>query len=154
MLDAIRSFFASHAAPSVSAVPAGADRPDPVHVAACALMLELAHADQEFTDEEQGHIREALERHFALPAETARRLMALAEQERRQAVDLYQFTSLIVEHYDEGQRMVLAEVLWRLVYSDGRLARHEDHLMRKLACLLDLKPAYLAEARQRAARAD
>ncbi len=82
--------------------------------------------------------------------ETARELMELAEAERRQAVDLYQFTSLITARYDEGQRMVLAEVMWRVVYADGELAKHESYLIRKLSHLLGLKPGYLAEARKRA----
>jgi uncharacterized tellurite resistance protein B-like protein len=149
MLDAIKAFFAKNAHPAAVNSPEQ-QGPDPVQVAACALMLELAQADEEFSDEEQDHIQEALMRHFDLPAETARQLMALAEQERREAVDLYQFTSLIAANYDQGQRMVLAEILWRVVYSDSRLERHEDYLMRKLASLLDLKPGYLATARKRA----
>jgi uncharacterized tellurite resistance protein B-like protein len=157
MLDAIKSFFTRHADPGeepgsgeVHAPPAGQRTgPDPIQVAACALMLELAHADDEFTDEEQDHIHESLMRHFALPSDTAREMMALAERERRQAVDLYQFTSLIAQRYDEGQKMVLAEIMWRLVYSDGRLAKHEDYLMRKVSNLLDLRPGYLAEARRK-----
>lgn len=150
MLESIKSFFAKNVEP-VEESSADERIPNPIQVAACALMLELAHADEEFTDEEQDHVQDALMRHFVLPPETARELMALAEEERRQAVDLFQFTSLITESYDEGRRMVLAEVLWGLVFSDGKLARHEDYLMRKLAHLLDLKPGYLATARKRAA---
>jgi uncharacterized tellurite resistance protein B-like protein len=82
--------------------------------------------------------------------ETARELILLADAERRRAVDLYQFTSLITASYDEGQRMVLAEVMWGLVYADGELAKHEDYMMRKLSTLLELRPGYLAEARNRA----
>jgi len=154
MLDSIRRFFDAHLAPRDAAgapAPEGDEpRQDPLPLAACALLLELAHADDEFSDEERHHIEEALTRHFALSLETARELMELAEAERRQAVDLYQFTSLIAARYDEGQRMVLAEVMWRLVYADGELAKHESYLMRKLSNLLELKPGYLAEARKRA----
>ena len=46
--------------------------------------------------------------------------------------------------------MVLAELLWRVVYADGELSRHEDYLARKIANLLDLRPGYLSEARNRA----
>ena len=151
MLEAIKRFFDSNIAPEDAPEAAGeADRADPLQVAACALMLELAYADDEFSREERDHIEEVLTRHFAVSEQTARELMALADAERRQAVDLYQFTSLINKHYDEGQRMVLAEVLWRLVYADGELAKHESYLMRKLSTLLELRAGYLAEARQRA----
>ena len=121
-----------------------------LRVAACALMLEMAHADAEFTAEEQAHIEEALVRHFQLDAETARDVMSAADRARREAADLHQFTSVIDQHYDEGQRMVLAELLWRVVYADGELSRHEDYLASKIANLLDLRPGYLSEARNRA----
>ena len=77
-------------------------------------------------------------------------LIQLADEERTRSVDLYQFTSLMTMSYDEGQRMVLAEMMWGLVYADGTVAKHESHLMRKLSQLLDLRPGYLAEAKQRA----
>jgi uncharacterized tellurite resistance protein B-like protein len=156
MLDAIKRFFDNHLAPSdaethgeqQAEAPNGGDQR--LALAACALMLELAHADEEFSEAERLHIEEVLTRHFDLPLEQAKEVIELADQERRRAVDLYQFTSLMTENYDEGQRMVLAEVMWRLVYADGELAKHEDYLMRKLSHLLELRPGYLAEARQRA----
>ena len=146
MLDGIRSFFGRHA----STESGSQDPRQALRVAACALLLELAHADDQFTDDERRHIEEALVRHFDIPAETARELMVLAEQQRREAPDLYQFTSLINASYDEGQRMVLVEVLWGVVHADGKLSKHEDYLMRKLAILLELRPGFLAEARKRA----
>jgi len=113
--------------------------------------LRLTAKDrQEFTEDERLHIEETLTRHFAVPLQQARELIELAEEERRRAADLYQFTSLITANYDEGQRLVLAEAMWRLVYADGELAKHESYLMRKLSALLELRPGYLAEARKRA----
>ncbi len=153
MLKSIKRFFGSHLAlEAESDEPAEASVPEAerVKLAACALLLELAHADQEFTDDERLHIEEALTRHFAVSLDQARELIALADEERRRATDLYQFTSLITANYDEGQRLVLAEVMWRLVYADGELAKHESYLMRKLSSLLELRPGYLAEARKRA----
>ncbi len=155
MLRAIKSFFNHHLLPPEADIDieSEAEAKHQRHqVAACALLLELAHADDEFTDDERRHIEEVLIRHFRVPVETVRELMTLAEAERSQAVDLYQFTSLITSSYDEGQRMVLAEVMWGLVYADGELAKHEDYLMRKLSNLLQLRPGYLAEACKRATR--
>ncbi|UCF41322.1 MAG: TerB family tellurite resistance protein [Gemmatimonadota bacterium] len=153
MLKSIRRFFGDHLALGAPAdAPAEAPVPEVerVRLAACALLLELAHADQEFTEDERLHIEETLTRHFAVPLQQARELIELAEEERRRAADLYQFTSLITANYDEGQRLVLAEAMWRLVYADGELAKHESYLMRKLSALLELRPGYLAEARKRA----
>ena len=154
MLDGIRSFFdrrldppSTDDEPSRDAVPGGSD---PIPLAACALLLELAHADDEFTADERQHIEQALTRHFTLDEAAVRELIELAEAERAHSVDFYQFTKLIAGRYDLGQKMVLAEVMWGVVYADGELAKHESYLMRKLTSLLGLKAGYLAEARRKA----
>jgi len=152
MLEAIKRALAGQLGPPLSTA-ADESSDQQVRIAACALLLEIAHADGEFSTEERRHIEEALTRHFDLTPEAAGELMAHAAERRREAVDLYQFTSFIVEHYDEGQRMTLAEVLWRVVYADGKLSEHEDYLMQKLARLLDLRPGYLNAARARATEA-
>ena len=144
MLEALKSLLA-RSEPSVAE-----DRPDRLHVAACALLLELAYADGEFTAEERQHVEEVAIRQFDLDAARARQLMAVADEARRESVDLHQFTNVVAQHYDEGQRMVLAELMWRVIYADGRLSEREGQLARKLASLLDLRPGYLAEARRRA----
>lgn len=152
VLDAIKSFFARHG--DGPGRETGDVSGRSLRIAACALLLEAAYADERFTDDERRHIEEALERHFDLSPEAARELIALADQQRREAPDLFAFASLVNSRYDEGQRMVLAEVLWRVVYADGQLSKHEDYILRKIAILLQLRPGYLAEARKRAEAGD
>jgi uncharacterized tellurite resistance protein B-like protein len=145
MLTSIKSFFHSAMFP---------DSPNPqlrsrdTRLAACALLLELAHADADFTHAERVHLTSAVRRQFGLGAAQADELVALAERERQDAVDLWQFTSLIKEHYSRGQKMVLVEVMWGLVYADGEMAAKEDLLMRKICNLLDIEPGYLAQIRK------
>lgn len=152
MLDPIRAFFGTRLQqPGMSEQTAGADeRTARVRLAACALLLELAHADAEFTDEERAHIEGVLERHFALPAGDVQELIALAERERQSSIDHFQFTRLIAEHYDLGQKLLLAEAMWGVILADGTIANHEAYLVRKLANLLDVEPGYLSAARRRA----
>jgi uncharacterized tellurite resistance protein B-like protein len=160
MLDAIRSFVsktiargaASGAAAADTGPDAGPDAgPAGVQVAAAALLLEIAHADGEFSDAERTHIQSALARHFRLDEATARELLVLADVERRQSIDHFQFTRLIADQYDLGQKMVLAEVMWGVILADGTIGNHEAYLVRKIAHLLHLEPGYLAEARRAAA---
>lgn len=122
-----------------------------LHLAACALLLELAHADDEFSEAEATHIEVVLRRHFDLDEAEALELMELAEAERSAAIDLWQFTSLIRSSYDLGQKTLLAEIMWGLILADGEIARHEAYLLRKIANLLELEPGYLSAARKRAA---
>jgi len=153
VLEAIREFFSRRITPTATDTRAGGAgvRQESVRLAACALLLELAHADGEFTAAEQRHIDEVLQRHFGLDDETAKALIGLADAERQASVDHFQFTHLITQAFDLGQRMVLAEAMWGVILADGRIAQHESYLVRKLARLLDLEPAYLAQARRAAA---
>jgi uncharacterized tellurite resistance protein B-like protein len=156
MRDAIRNFLARHLASPAPADVESASGADPsndrVQVAACALLLEIAHADEEFTADERARIEDALDRHFGLDEAAREDLIARAEAERVRAIDDFQFTKLINEHYDLGQKMVLAELMWGVILADGEIAKHETYLVRKLANLLDLEPAYLSQARRRAAQ--
>lgn len=154
MLESIKAFFATKmAAPAETSAAAAADARHPeIQVAACALLLELAYADAEFTLPERRHLEAAIQRHFALPPETAKELIQLADEERQQAVDLFQFTSLIAREYSEAQKLVLLEAMWGLVFADGEVAKHETSLMRRLSKLLDVRPGFLAEARKSAER--
>lgn len=147
MMESIRRFFLAN-----MAEPESEDDDAPpadLRLAACALLLELAYADDEFTEEERDHLDGAVRRQFGMDEEQASELIQLAETQRAQSVDLWTFTNLVAEHYSLGQKMVLAEAMWGLVYSDGELASREDYLMRKISGLLRLEPGYLAEARRR-----
>ncbi len=155
MLESFRSFFQRAMTPPPEAELETEDissTPPPLQVAACALLLEVAYADDEFADSERSHLRGALSRHFDLDDQTVDELIGFAESERRRAVDLFQFTSLIAQEYDESQKLLLLETLWGVVYADGEVARHEEYLMRKVSKLLDVRPGFLSEARRRHAR--
>jgi uncharacterized tellurite resistance protein B-like protein len=151
MLEAIRRFVrerlgAEDSRPAPGGTPAGR-----VQLAACALLLELAHADDEFSPEEQQHIESTLQRHFGLDEASGAELIRLAEAARAESLDHFQFTRLVAAEYSLAQKMVLAEVMWGVILADGRLSDHETHLVRKMASLMQLEPAYLAQARRAAA---
>jgi uncharacterized tellurite resistance protein B-like protein len=150
MLSAIRALF-SRSENTERSAPIPDPSVDPVHLAACALLLDIAWSDGEFSDAERRHLEDVLSRHFGLSEADSTRLLQLADEERRGAIDHFRFTSVLKKSYDLGQKMVLAEVMWGLVLSDGKVAEHEHYLSRKIANLLDLEPAYLSSAKQLAA---
>ena len=160
MTDPFRMFFQRqmrpNGPPAVDRAPLDAEAAErrKLHVAACALLLELAHADEQFTEDERTHIEAVMRRHFDLDEDTAQELIALAQLERDEAIDLSQFTRQIRDSYDLGQKTLLAEIMWAVVMTDGEIAQHEAYMLRKIANLLDLKPGYLSAARKRADGAD
>jgi uncharacterized tellurite resistance protein B-like protein len=149
MIDAVRKLFAKDDSPGKE-TRAGVD---PIHLAACALLLDIAYADGEFSAPERKHLEGVLARHFGLSTEDGQRLLAIADEERRNAVDYFRFTSVLQRSYDLGQKMVLAEVMWGLVLADGKIAEREHYLTRKISNLLDLEPTYLLSAKAKAAEA-
>ena len=146
MLDAIRSFFGASMVPESPEEEVGEQD---VRLAACALLIEIAYADEEFTEDEEQHLVSAVRQQYGLEEEEADQLLELADKARASAVDLWQFTKLIKQNYSLGQKMVLVEVMWGLVYADGQLSSHEESLMRRVCHLLDLAPGYLADVRKR-----
>src|SRR5918996_414826 len=101
MLEAIRRFVSERlmGEPTTEPAPSGLR---PVELAACALLLELAHSDGDFSIEEKRHIERTLVRHFGLDDATAAELLRLAELERAESLDHFQFTRLIASEYDLG----------------------------------------------------
>jgi uncharacterized tellurite resistance protein B-like protein len=145
-IEAIRSFFASRFASGPE--PHGPDR---VAIAACALLLEIAHADDVFAEEERERIVRAV-RDLGVPESDLREVMRLAEEERRESVDLYQFTRLVAEHFTREQRVRLMEAIWGVVYSDGVLTEAENHLARRIAELLGFQHPEVQSVKERIAR--
>lgn len=151
LIDSIKRLFKQDSAPNDAS--AGSAGVNPLHLAACVLLLDIAHADGEFSDAERRHIESVLERHFALPPDAGKALMELADVERRKAVDHFAFTTQLRASYDVGQKMVLAEIMWGIVLADGQIAEHEHYLTRKISNLLELEPGYLSAAKDAAERA-
>jgi len=144
MLGAIRRFFEDEM-----------DRPeaageDGVALAVGALLLEVAQADDDFAAAERDAVLAVLKERFGLAEARAERLLELAESERRERSDLFQFTRLIAEHYDKPRKLAVVEALWRVVWSDGVLEAHEDALMHRLGTLLGLSHRELMALKLRA----
>lgn len=116
-------------------------------VAVCALFVEMARIDETFTPTEMETILSILKEKYGLPQEHAEALIAEAERELKQSVDLWQFSNLINENYSNEEKVEIIETLWRIVYVDGKMDRYEHYLMKKLKNLLRLSHEQLIEAK-------
>lgn len=119
-------------------------------LATCALLLEMAHADSEFSAEEQKLIITVLKEKFELEDSDARSLIKLTNMERKSSLDLWQFTNLINENFSREEKIKVLEVLWSVVYVDNKVDMHEEYLMRKLSNLLNLDHSDMIETKLRA----
>jgi len=133
--------------------PAGGDREDDLRIATCALFLELANIDNEFSEEERDNILDVLKTEYDLSEEHALELAQRAVDELKGSIDLWQFTNLINENYTDAEKMRVVELMWQIVYADGKLDKHEDYLVHKMAQLLRLKHKQLSAAKLKVLKA-
>ena len=117
------------------------------HIAACVLFLEAAHIDNECTDDEMDHLIESVKSRFNLSPAHAAELIDLAHSRRNDAVDLWQFTNHMNQHYSKEEKIEILEMVWQIIHVDGRLDKHEDHFVHKLANLLRLNHKELIDAK-------
>ncbi|MFQ5603463.1 MAG: TerB family tellurite resistance protein [bacterium] len=118
-----------------------------VRIAACALFLEMAHIDGEFSNSERESIFAMFEQEYGLSERQMTELANVAERELKHSIDLWQFTHLINKNFSEEEKIQVIELLWKLIYADGRLDHHEDYLIHKLAQLLHIDHQQLIAAK-------
>ncbi len=128
---------------------AEAESLDRTQLAACVVLLEAAYADFECTDEELDHVMQTLQAEFGVSKEYAQELLDMAHQERSQAIDLWQFTNRINQEFSKDEKRAVLEGVWRIIYADGELEKHEDQFVRKLTNLLRLSHKDMIDAKLR-----
>jgi uncharacterized tellurite resistance protein B-like protein len=148
MIESIKSFFSEKI--DISDQKSGETPERSVSIATCALLLEMAHADSEFSEDEKNNIIKILESTYDISENDAEELVHLSELERKESTDLWQFTNLINQNYSREEKIKVAETLWHIVYTDGKVDQHEEYLMRKLTYLLDLDHQDMIEAKFKA----
>jgi uncharacterized tellurite resistance protein B-like protein len=132
MLNQIKLFFEQHLALS-----APSETPEEkLQLATVALFLEMMQMDDRVEVKEQNIILSLINQNFSITTEQSTSLLQLAEQQRTQATDYYQFTSLINKEYSQEQKVRLIESLWKIAFIDGILDIQEEYLVRKIADLL------------------
>lgn len=149
MLDQIKRFFDNFANPDGRAETA--DREHCLQLAVGALLLEMARMDGDTEPDEIAAVERAVRDQLDLSADESAELLRLAEAERTEATDYFQFTSLINSQYSADEKVALIERLWRVAYADQTLCLYEEHLVRKLAQLLHVPHSRFIAARLRAA---
>ncbi len=118
------------------------------------LFLEMMNMDDKVEAVEQDIIFSLIHQNFSLSTEQTTSLLALAEQQRKQATDYFQFTSLINKGYSLEQKVGLIESLWKIAFIDGVLDMNEEYLVRKIADLLYVPHTAFIMAKNRIAPAN
>jgi uncharacterized tellurite resistance protein B-like protein len=111
---------------------------EPLELATAALLVELARSDFSESDAEQEAIRHLLQRRFGLAAEALAKLLAQAGRRADDAVSLHEFTHRLNRELPESEKLGIVEMLWRVSHADGRIDKHEEQLIQRIAGLLHI----------------
>ena len=122
-------------------------------VAMAVLLLECARADFEHSAVEMAAVRSGLMQFFGIDEAALDAVLHDARHQSRQAVSLHDYVSRLNASLQPQDKRRLIDMLWRVVYADGRLDPNEEHLLRRLADLLYVPHREYIEAKLGAERA-
>src|SRR3954467_13224092 len=120
-------------------------------VAAAALLVHAAEIDGSMSAAERDKLHTLIKQRFELGDVETDELVKEATEAEHEAVDLYHFTSLINRSLDEAARRRIIEMLWEVVYADGKVSEFEDNLIWRAADLLGISSRERIALRQRVA---
>lgn len=138
MLKAIQRFYNDYLGPGPEAegITSREATEHALQLATAALLIEASRADRKVTERERTTVARAIREAFDLSDEETRKLMTLADAEAREATSLYQFTHLIDKGFDPERKRHVVALLWRVVFADAEMEKHEEALVRRVADLI------------------
>ena len=120
-------------------------------LAAAALLVHAATIDGDMSAAERDKLQTVLKSCFSLDDDATTELIDRATAAEHEAIDLYHFTSTLNSKLnDDGRRRVI-EMMWEVIYADGRLNEFEDNLVWRAADLLNVPSRDRVEIRRRVA---
>lgn len=120
-----------------------------IHVCCLALLIEVAKSDTDFSEVEIKKIRSMAYEQFSLPlSEDA---FDIARNVSKDSTSVFEFTSIINEHYSLDEKFQLILAMWSVAYADDQIDKYEEHLIRKVSDLIYLPHVRFIEAKHIAA---
>lgn len=133
MIAALKRFLSDLTGPPEGEVD---DTEERCRIAAAALLYHVIGIDGEAAPKERETLRRLLRERFDLDEASVGALLRKAEDADREAVDLYGFTSVLKRELGEAERERIIEMMWTIVYADGKVHEFEDNLVWRAAELL------------------
>ena len=149
MLQTLKNLLSNVATNSVEELPLqhGDER-----IATAALMYHLIAIDGQVDQSEKEALREVLQKNFEIDETELNELIDLAKQRDEEAIDLYEFTSVLKRKLDYEERLNVMDMLWKMVFADGVLHEFEDNIVWRVSELLGVSKRDRIAIRNRVAK--
>jgi len=107
-----------------------------LRLATAALLYRAGNIDGNVSEIELEKLTEILKAHFELSNVELADLMAAAEKDEKDAVDLYGFTKIITGKLDQNGRIAVVELIWEVILADDVIDEYEANLVWRVAELI------------------
>jgi len=109
-----------------------------IQIAATVLMVEMANSDGNISEEEFESITNSVNNVLKIEKEKVEELIKISKEELKESVSLYEFGGVINENLLHNEKIELLDQLWRIIYSDNKLDKYEDKLIKQIGGMLKL----------------
>ena len=131
MINTIRKFFKNNENSKPDNLEDNQDE-----LAYASLLIEVIKSDDHFDQREHDELLNILGTKLSIDEKALGELSELAQKKSDDSTSLYEFTREINDKYQYEEKVQLIEDLWRIAYSDERIDKYEDYVIRKVADLI------------------
>lgn len=118
--------------------PSSLDREE-IRIACAALLVHCAKADGYQSPAETAKLREILSEHYGLDGDDVDELVAEAERQEADAIDVHKFTRVLHRNLDRAGRQDVVRLLWEISHADEQIDHDERRVVTLVAGLLDVE---------------
>ncbi len=118
-------------------------------LAVASLMVTTALHDGEFDEIEKGEILNLLGNFYNLDNDRLNKLFEASYELVDSANDIHQFTSKINSFLTDDEKIMIIEMIWKIVIADGRIDDFENALVRKISGLLYIDDFKVGEIKKK-----
>ncbi len=114
-----------------------------------ALLVEIARADHQLEESETQSIIAALQKASSLSEDEIVEIVNTAVADADTAISLHEHVRLVNDNFEQTQKIMLIEQMWRVAAADGNIDRYEDYTIRKLSDLIYVRHSEFIKAKLR-----
>ena len=114
------------------------------------ILMESAAVDGKIDEREISKIKNSLINFFELSEEKSDYIVKRSLENANEPNSLYHFTSKINKEYKYDKKIKLLEMLWEIIFADGKVHDFESNLIRRLSGLLYVSDIDCGNTKKRA----
>ena len=93
------------------------------------------------------HMKRKGLRPLGVEGEEAGEIISFGEEIVKNDTNKWRFMNIINQNFTVDEKMIFLEQIWRIILSDGRIDKYEDHVARRISTVLRIPHHRMIEAK-------